>query len=217
MKKTIITFLCLMAFSPAVLAAQEDTYREPCQYTVLQNLVRDARNHEKIFDMIRAGVSMDDETITCGGTLLQLAIRRGNPSILNGILAQDKSRINSLVPLRDFPIAGAPDKIPAILFAAYYAPSEVIFKVMLDNGANVAVKDSRGHGILWYLDRNPVLRKTATEDGIQATLQNMLLKQAQYQTAIPAPKAPETEVLSPEKDTLNMQEAPILSQSTTNK
>ena len=175
MRQLMITAFMLLGLCPTAFAAPN---QGSCQYTVLQNLIRDARSHEQIFDMIRAGVSMDDETITCGGSLLQLAIRRGNPSILNGILTQDKSRANEDVSLRGFSIPGAPDQIPVILFAAYYAPSEIIFKVLTDMGADVSARDSNGRGILWYLNQNPVLRQTQTEDTVKQTLQNRVLENA---------------------------------------
>ncbi len=178
-KTTLFAFCTALAMTSAVCAANHETgYTGPCQYTLLQNIIRDARSHEKIFELIRSGVPMDDQTITCGGSLLQLAIRRGNPSVVNGILAQDKSRANAIVSLKDFNISGAPDTIPVILFAAYYAPSELVFKVMTDAGADITVKDSNGHDILWYLDKNPILRRSKTEDNIQATLQQLLLEQA---------------------------------------
>ena len=176
MKRLIMTTLALCCCATAAMAVPE--YQGPCQYTILQNLIRDARTHEQIFDMIRAGVSMDDESITCGGSLLQLAIRRGNPSIVNGILTQDKTRVNDSVSLRDFPIFGAPERIPVILFAAYYAPSEIVFRVLTEMGADITVQDENGHGVLWYLDQNPVLRQTKTEDNIKEALQKTILENA---------------------------------------
>jgi len=193
MKKSAIAFLCLLGVGSLAYAQwgeREENYNEPCQYTFLQNMIRDARNHEKVFELIKAGVSMNDETITCGGTLFQLAVRRGNPSILNGILAQDKGQINRLVPLRDFRIPGAPDVIPSVMFAAYYAPSEVVFRVMLEAGADVSVKDSKGHDILWYLDQNPVLRRTKVEDNIQLILQTKLLEDARHKNEVPVAAQP---------------------------
>ena len=190
MKKSLIICACLLGMSSVALAARHrDDYWEPCQYTMLQNLIRDARSHERIFEMIRGGVPMEDDTITCGGTLFQLAVRRGNPSILNGILAQDKTRVNALVPTRDFNIPGAPETIPAVMFAAYYAPSPIMFKVMLDAGADVSVRDANGRDVLWYLDQNPVLRKSETEDQIQLILQKQLLEKARRQHEQPAPAA----------------------------
>ena len=195
MKKIYTMALMLALASPALAApqAKQPAAPEPCQYTVLQNLVRDARDHERVFELIRAGVSMDDSTITCGGSLLQLAIRRGNASILNGILTQDKNRANRRVSLKSFPITGAPEVIPAVLFAAYYAPSETVFKVMLEAGADVSVRDEKGHDILWYLERNPVLRKTALEDEIQVRLQNRLLDRVRKQEADSKPVVQEEE------------------------
>ena len=181
MRKSIIalTVLCgigpaLAARTPAPVAPQEE-----CQYTQLQNMIRDARSHEQIFEFIKSGVSMDDRTIRCGGSLLQLAIRRGNPSIVNGILTQDKTRADRPVSLDGFDIPGAPERIPALLFAAFYAPNELTFKVMMEASNNISVQDSLGHGILWYLDKNPVLRKTAMEDAVKEGLQKQLLMQAQ--------------------------------------
>ena len=174
----------------------------PCQYTVLQNMIRDARSHEQIFELIRAGVSVDDPTVTCGGSTLQLAIRRGNPSILNGILSQDKKRINAQVSLADFPITDAPKEIPALLFAAYYAPSETVFKVMIDNGADVSVKDSNGHDILWYLDQNPVLRQSPVEDTVKQMLKQKLFDLAKVKNT-PVSEDPKTPNVNLNADTLN--------------
>lgn len=193
-KTSILTAFMLSVLATGAVAQMQQrkmSLTEPCQYTVLQTLVRDARDHERIFELIKAGVSMDDPTITCGGSLLQLAIRRGNPSIVNGILTQDKSRANKLVATTEFNMPGVPEKIPAVLFAAYYAPSEVVFNVLVDAGADVTVRDSQGHDILWYLARNPVLRHTKTEDAVQARLQNKLLEQArQKATATPISSLP---------------------------
>ena len=176
MKKSIITLMTILGITSA--SWTQPAYSAECQYTLLQNLIRDARTHEKVFEMIKAGVSMEDATITCGGSLLQLAIRRGNPSIVNGILTQDKERINDMVFLPEL----SQEKIPVILYGAYYAPSEIVFKVLLDSNANITVTDSKGRGILWYLDQNPVLRKTATEDIIRQKLQNLLLETARQNT-----------------------------------
>ncbi|MBR6411737.1 MAG: hypothetical protein IKS41_01065 [Alphaproteobacteria bacterium] len=177
MRKQILSFMTICGVSMAAVAAPV-AFQEGCQYTQLQNMVRDARNHEQIFEFIKAGVSMDDKTIQCGGTLLQLAIRRGNPSIVNGILTQDKARANKSVSLTGFEIPGAPAEIPVILFAAFYAPNEMTFKVIMEAGGKISARDSSGHGILWYLDKNPVLRRTATEDLIKQILQKQLLDQA---------------------------------------
>lgn len=176
MRKSIITLMAVCGVSVGALAVPA-AFQEGCQYTQLQKMVRNARNHEQIFEFIKGGVSMDDPNIRCGGSLLQLAIRRGNPSIVNGILTQDKTRANKPVSLAGFDIPGAPAQIPAILFAAYYAPNEMTLKVMVDAGGNIALRDSSGHDILWYLDKNPVLRQTATEDTIRQSLENRILEQ----------------------------------------
>ncbi|MDY6408189.1 MAG: hypothetical protein SPL08_05780 [Pseudomonadota bacterium] len=171
--------LCLLAVCGVSLSAWAAPagYQEGCQYTQLQNMIRDAKNHEQIFEFIKGGVSMDDKGITCGGSLLQLAIRRGNPSIVNGILTQDKTRANKLVSMAGFDFQGVPAQIPAILFAALYAPNETTFKVMMNAGGNIGLRDMVGHDILWYLDKNPVLRRTATEDSVRQALQTRILEQ----------------------------------------
>lgn len=206
MKKTnLFAFCATLAIASFAFAANPETgYTGPCQYTLLQNIIRDARSHEKVFELIRSGVPMEDQTITCGGSLLQLAIRRGNPSIVNGILAQDNSRANATVSLKDFRIPDAPDSIPVILFAAYYAPSELVFKVMTDAGADITVKDTNGHDILWYLDKNPVLRRSKTEDTIQATLQQILLEQARQLS-----KGTQTRQAPPVLKIINEQNTPV--------
>lgn len=206
MKKTnLFAFCATLALTSVVCAANPETgYTGPCQYTLLQNIIRDARSHEKVFELIRSGVPMDDQTITCGGSLLQLAIRRGNPSIVNGILAQDNSRANATVSLKDFRIPDAPDSIPVILFAAYYAPSELVFKVMTDAGADITVKDTNGHDILWYLDKNPILRRSKTEDNVQATLQKILLEQARQLS-----KGTQTRQAPPVLKIINEQNTPV--------
>lgn len=149
----------------------------PCQYTVMQEIVRNARDHQQIFQLIEEGVLMDDPTITCGGNLLQLAIRRGNPNIVNGILSQKPTRANETVSLKGFEIPEAPETVPVLLFAAYYAPSPAVFQIFLDRNVPMTVADSKGHNVLWYLDQNPVLRQTSLTDQVQALLQKQLLKE----------------------------------------
>lgn len=188
MKKELIIIALGLSLATNVFAAPQkqkgpQSQQQACQYTFLQNLIRDSRTHERIFELIKSGVSMDDSTIICGGTPLQLAIRRGNPSIVNAILVQNKKRANDLVSTAGFNIPGAPEKIPAILFAAYYSPSETVFQTFLKNEGDVSLKDQKGRDILWYLDRNPVLRQTATEDAVNLALQNNLLRNAQEQVA----------------------------------
>jgi len=213
MRKSVLTFMTMCGVSFGALAAPN--FQEGCQYTPLQNMIRDARNHEQIFEFIKGGVSMDDKTIRCGGTILQLAIRRGNPSIVNGILTQDKTRANKPVPMTGFEIPGAPAQIPAILFAAYYAPNETTFKVMVDAGGNIGARDSSGHDILWYLDRNPVLRRTETEDKIKQDLQNRILEQGRKELLQKKGKMEIDEKLETVKDNTPKQLAePDLSGST---
>ena len=146
-------------------------------------------------------VSMDDKTITCGGTLLQLAVLRGNPSIVNGILVQDKERANKNVPTKGFGLENITDKIPAVLFAARFSPSEVVFETFIKNEANIFLKDEKGHDILWYLERNPVLRKTKIVDDIITRMQNTLLNDAKAKREMERLKSlePPQEEEKPEK------------------
>ena len=215
MRKSILTLMAVCGVSLGAVAAPAPAFQEGCQYTQLQNMIRDARSHEQIFEFIKAGVSMDDPNIRCGGSLLQLAVRRGNPSIVNGILTQDKARANKPVSLAGFEIPGAPAQIPAILFAAYYAPNETTFKVMVDAGGNIGLRDTMGHDILWYLNRNPVLRKTEMEDSIREALQNRILEQGRKELLQKKGKQEIDEKLEAIKDDTPKQlAAPDLSGST---
>ena len=162
MKKILLASLCLLAF-PAV------AQRAECALTPLQNLIVNARGDEEIKTLINKGVVFDEQ-VRCGGSLMQLAVRRGNAAVLKAILEQDRRRAEEMVSLDAFPIQGAPKQIPLILFAAYYAPNNQIVELLMAAGAQISVVDDLGRNILWYLNKNPVLRNTALQDDLNTKL-----------------------------------------------
>ena len=163
MKKLLLLSVCLLAV-PAMAQKMGE-----CALTPLQNLIVNARGAEEVQALIQRGVVFDEQ-VRCGGTLTQLAIRRGNPDVLEAILRQDQNRANATVGLDAFPIVGAPKQIPLILFAAYYAPNKQIIELLEAAGANISVTDDFGRNLLWYLNKNPVLRRTALEDDLNNKL-----------------------------------------------
>lgn len=163
MKKLLLLSACLLAM-PAMAQKMGE-----CALTPLQNLIVNARGAEEVQALIQRGVVFDEQ-VRCGGTLTQLAIRRGNPDVLEAILRQDQNRANATVALDAFPIVGAPKQIPLILFAAYYAPNKQIIELLEAAGANISVTDDFGRNLLWYLNKNPVLRRTALEDDLNNKL-----------------------------------------------
>jgi len=180
MKKLLFASICLLALPVMAQKAGE------CALTPLQNLIVNARGAEEIQALIQRGVVFDEQ-VRCGGSLMQLAIRRGNPAVLEAILRQDQTRANATVTLEAFPILGAPKQIPLILFAAYYAPNETIVKLLKQAGANIAATDDFGRNLLWYLGKNPVLRNTALQDELNnELLYGMVASQAQGSLSAPA-------------------------------
>ena len=164
MKKTLISLATLMMALP-VMAAQD------CAYSPLQNLIRNVRDAKEIQDLMNRGVVFNEQT-RCGGSLMQLAILRGNPQVLNVLLQKEPAQANEIVKLDAFPIPGARREVPLILFAAYYAPNPDMIKLLINVGkADISKTDSDGRNLLWYMDQNPVLRNTALFDD----LNNLLL------------------------------------------
>ena len=170
MKKFLTTcaLVALIAL-PAGAAPQSE-----CAYSPRQTLVRDATDANQIAGLIQQGVIFD-ETPRCGGTIMQLAVRRGNADVFKVLLEQDVKRANQIVALDEFPIPGAPRKIPLWLFAAYYAPNENIIVLLHQaltqtNPNSIAMTDDLGRNVLWYMDKNPVLRKTALYDQLNGQL-----------------------------------------------
>ena len=178
MKKFLMTCaLAALIAMPAGAAPQSE-----CAYSPRQKLIRDARNAEQIKELIKNGVVFD-ETPRCGGTIMQLAIRRGNAEVLLALLQQDLKRASQIVSLEEFPIPGAPKKIPLWLFAAYYAPNDGIISLLMQalqqSNQSIAMTDDAGRNVLWYMDRNPVLRNTELYDALNTELLSSLAVNSQ--------------------------------------
>ena len=181
MKKFLLLTVCLLTV-PAMAQRSGE-----CAYTPLQNLIINARNADQIQNLMQQGVIFDEQ-VRCGGSLMQLAIRRGNVQVLDAIVHQDPKRVNATVSLDAFPIQGAPKQIPLILFAAYYAPNKDIISLLVANNADISVVDDYGRNLLWYMDKNPVLKNTALTDELNTRLlYNMGNGQG---TVVPAQTAP---------------------------
>ena len=136
MKKTLISLIALMMVAPVMAA-------ENCAYSPLQNLIRNVRNAEEIKTLMDRGVIFSEKT-RCGGSLMQLAILRGNPQVLLVLLNQDATRSKEMVDLDSYPIPGAPRNIPLLLFASYYAPNADMVDLLEKAGADISQTDEYG-------------------------------------------------------------------------
>ncbi len=220
MKKLLLTCALGILMAGTVQAAPQ---RGDCAYSPLQTLVRDARDVVQIQGLINQGVNFD-ETPRCGGTLMQLAIRRGNWDVLQALLQQDMKRANQIVSLEDFPITNAPKKVPLILFAAYYAPNEFVIQLLQKANVDITQTDDNGRNILWYMEQNPVLRKTQLFDDINMALLTSLGGGTQavggfqpnmgQNTFGAMPPAGQTPTMAPRQ---NVQQQPQQNQNTTQK
>ncbi|MGN0919369.1 MAG: hypothetical protein ACI4OR_01215 [Alphaproteobacteria bacterium] len=177
MKKTLISLAALMISMPVMAA-------ENCAYSPLQNLIRNVRNADEIVALMNRGVVFSEKT-RCGGSLMQLAVLRGNPQVLQALLNQDPTRANEMVNLQDFPIAGAPNQVPLILFTAYYAPNDQIVRLLVNAGADASKTDERGRNLLWYMEQNAVLRNTDLYDELNDRLLSALVPTQQNHQIIP--------------------------------
>lgn len=149
MKKILlVSTVCLFTVSAFAL---------DCAYAPEQEIVRSAENYDEIKAL---GDSFDaNATYPCGGTLAQLAVLRGNLDTLNYLHAYGAD-FNGMVSLKGYEIPGAPDEIPFPLFVARYAPNSQIMDVMINSNIDFKQKDSLDHDVFWYLERNPVLRRS---------------------------------------------------------
>ena len=176
MKKTLLA--CLSVSVMMALSVQAATPTE-CAYTPLQNLIRNVRDVNEINTLLTQGVVFDDVTVRCGGSLMQLAILRGNAEVFRALLEQDMKRAAQKVSLEGFAIPGAPKQVPLLLFAAYYAPNEPIMNLMIQAvtgiGGTLNQVDDYGRNVLWYLDKNPVLRNTALSDSLTQSMLTSLV------------------------------------------
>ena len=177
MKKALISLTALMLAMPVMAA-------ENCAYSPLQNLIRNVRKADEIVALMNRGVVFSEKT-RCGGSLMQLAVLRGNPQVLQALLNQDPSRANEMVDLQAFPIQGAPKEVPLILFAAYYAPNDQMIRLLVNAGADAAKTDLSGRNLLWYMEQNPVLRNTDLYDELNDRLLSALVPTQQNHQVIP--------------------------------
>jgi len=137
--------------------------KELCLYNDVQTTIRNAE-YVKDVERLRKRKEALNEDYSCQ-TPFQLAILRGNYSILYQLMKFGLDA-NKPVPMAGFnPDGEYPDKIPPILFAARFASRGELIQVLLDEGIDPKVKDANGHDFFWYLDQNPVLRHTYISEG----------------------------------------------------
>ena len=171
MKKTLVSLAALLIAMP-VMAAEDN-----CAYSPLQNLIRNVRSVNEINELLQRGVVFD-ENVRCGGSLIQLAVLRGNPDVLQAILNQDRARANAKVVLdysNKSSYGNDTKEIPVILFAARYAPNAEVVQKLVEAGADITSADAQGRGVLWYMDQNPVLRNTALSDRLNSLMLSALV------------------------------------------
>jgi len=173
MKKILLACVCGLMAVPVMAASNE------CAYTPLQALIRNVRDVSEINNLTARGVILEDPNIRCGGSLMQLAIVRGNPDVLKALLEQDIKRADQRVSLDGFTIPDAPRQIPVLLFAAYYSPNESMMRLMVQaveqGGSGLNQVDDNGRNLLWYLEKNPVLRNTQLSDELRDKMLNALI------------------------------------------
>lgn len=147
-----------------MLCASIQAYaKKPCLYDEIQVAIRDAE-YVKDVEILRNKKDAMNGDYSCQSPF-QLAILRGNYNILYQLL-QFGLNANKLVPMVGFNEDGEyPDKIPPILFAARYAVNGDTIQVLIDAGVDPKVKDANGNDFFWYLEQNPVLRRTYMSEG----------------------------------------------------
>ena len=173
MKKILLTTVvavCMMTSlaEAASIGRNRRASDEKCHYSVLQQMIRDARNSADLEPIIKGRVDLN-APVKCGGSVLQLAVRRGNPEIVK-VLLENGASVQDPVSLKDFKIEGAPDNVSILMFAGYYSPREDIAKLIISAGADVLETDANGENVLWYVEQNPVLRETDLSDSIEQAL-----------------------------------------------
>ncbi len=167
--------------------------RRDCSYSPLQEVIRTARDEKEIESLIAQDVNFNFVP-RCGGDALQLAVLRGNPTVLKSLLEKAKLSVDKTVSLADFPIEEAPREVPFLAFAAYYAPRADMMNLLLQVSQNMFVTDSRGENILWYLRRNPVLCHTTLYDEVEMKfLLNDTNKKAATEQTVDEKNAPKNQ------------------------
>ncbi len=150
-KKALLTTVLGMVL--ATTAAQAQIVSE-CMYAPEQEMIRQARSFEDLKPLEGKDLS---QAYPCGGTILQLATLRGIAEVLLTLRRNNMVNFDTEMSTKDYPIPGAPEMIPAILFAGRWAPNQETFQAFLDAGLDPFVKDAAGHDLKWYLARNPVM------------------------------------------------------------
>ena len=158
-KKWIVGIIGLTLIGGVSVQAEE------CRYATNQEIVRRAENMNEIRGL---GDQFDvNEEFPCGGSLIQLAVLRGNVDTFP-YLVRHGVDLNMAVSTKEFDMPDTPDMIPFPLFAARFAPNSALIDYMLNNGADFKVKDAYGHDALWYFEQNPVLRSSyLTKKGVE--------------------------------------------------
>lgn len=175
MKKTLLLTIAGLFLFPSISFAAP---RGECRYHPIQQVVRMARSEQDIEKEIAKKTNFNIH-FPCGGSVLQLAILRGNPQVLQTLLEKGNLNPNEMVLNDEFPIKGAPKELPISFFAAYYAPRADILTLFVDYaGDEIYKKDSNNQNILWYLEQNPVLNNTAISDQI---IDNLVLIDSEKQ------------------------------------
>lgn len=174
MKKILYVTVCGLCLISSGVSAQraisagDNRGSGTCSYTPLQEIIRDARSEADLAPITKNNVNLN-APVKCGGTVLQLAVLRGNPQVMRALL-EAGADVKTPVSTEGFNITGAPKEIPILHFAAFYAPRQDIVNLIISAGADVTATDENGESVLWYINQNPVLRNTALSDDIRNTL-----------------------------------------------